>query len=210
MVPEGALRVLAVGRVHGVSGGGAGLVRHDEGGQDLAVRGVRVIGGVVANVGPGDGLRPAVAHVVALAGVVPRLQLDEVGLQVQYLAKAVLEVLLAAAVPVAVGGVVFELQRRHAHDEGLAGRVGAVEVRHVIGGRHDDISLGILRPRVPVHRAVERGVFGSEEVGGGRNVLERWHKVDRVAGAGHDLLELDFPPVVDGVLAKRVSGCSTL
>ena len=80
MVPERALSILAVRRIHRIRGRGAGLVRLDEGRQDLPVGCMVVVCGVGADVSSVDGLRPAVAHVVALARIVPCLQLDEVRL----------------------------------------------------------------------------------------------------------------------------------
>ena len=88
--------------------------------------------------------------------------------------------------------------------------MGTIEVCHIIGGGHDDVALGILWPGVPVHRSVESREFSRKEVSGGRDVLECWSEVDWVAGVGHDLLEFDFPTVVDRILAKCVRRCTTL
>jgi hypothetical protein len=204
MVPERALRALPVRRVHGIRIRRAGLIRLDESREDLPVRGMAVVRGVRADVRAIDGFRPGISHVVALAGVVPRLQLDEVGLEVENLPESVLEVLLPPPVPVPERRVVLELEWGDAHDERFAGGVCAGEVGHVVGGGHDDVPLGVLRPGVPVHGPVKGRELGAEEVGGGGHVLECRGEIDWVPGVGHDFLEFDFPSVVDGVLAKRV------
>lgn len=209
-MPECTLGILAVGGEHGVGGGGSRLVGLDERREDLLEGSVVVVVGVRADARAIDRLGPAVAHVVTLASVVPGLQLDEVGLEVQDLAEAVLEVLLATAVPVTELRVMLELERRDAHDKGFAGSMSTVEIGHIVGGGDDNITLGVLRPGVPVHCAVEGGELGGEEVRGSGNILECWYKVDWMPCVSHDLLEFDLPSVVYVVLTKGVLRCTAL
>ena len=89
------------------------LIRGNEGGKDSLPCGVVETVRVGLNCGNAcDGLGPAVADVVGLAGVVPGNDLDEVGLDFEDLANALRQVQLATAVPVLAGVDVLELERR--------------------------------------------------------------------------------------------------
>lgn len=101
---------------------------------------------------------PHIPHVVALARVVPALQLDHVGL----LREPVREGVLAAAVPVLRGREVLELHGGQAHDEDARGLVrGGVEVRVLCGG-YGCAAGGWGGLGVPVEYAVEGGPRGEE------------------------------------------------
>jgi hypothetical protein len=112
--------------------------------------------------GSSKGLGPYVAHVMALAGIVPCLELDDIGLEGEGLAHAVFEVLLAAAVPVVILVQMLELDWRHSHHEYLVvGLCGAEECRVYRGG-YGDLAVRAGGPRVPVKHAVESAA-GREE-----------------------------------------------
>jgi hypothetical protein len=101
VVPERALDVFAVRGDHVCRRSVLVLPRFDEGAEDLLVPGVAVA--VYLSLDCCricHGLGPEVAHVVAFSAVVPCLQLDHVGLEGERLRDAVLEVALAAGVPV--------------------------------------------------------------------------------------------------------------
>lgn len=147
---------------------------------------------------------------MALACVIPGLDLDKVRLKREDLAEAVFEVLFAAAIVVLAAVDVLELQGGEAHHECFARGVRAGEIGLVVGGGDDDVALGVEGPGVPVHGAVDGGV-GGEEVGAAvGSILEGWDKVDWMSGVRHDLLEHDFPAVVHGVLSECVLACTSI
>lgn len=100
---------------------------------------------------------------MALSAVVPSLQLHHVGLDIENLADAVLEVVFAAAVPVTVAGV-LELEGRNAHHEVFV-RVprGSLE-RAVYCCRHGNSAFFNGGPGVPVEHTVN-STAALEEVG---------------------------------------------
>ena len=142
VVPEGALDVLSVGGDHVLCGAVTALPRLDEGAQNLPVARVLAVRDEGLDLRRyGHGLGPEVAHVVALAGVVPGLQLEHVGLHVEDLAEAVLEVVLAAAVPVVALAEVLELDGRHTHHEDLLS-VARSSLERLVVRRRDNALAG--------------------------------------------------------------------
>lgn len=153
-MPEGALGSTTVRWKYALSAGGSALEGGNERLQDLLVPRVVVAVDVGGDSRPLNGLGPRVAHVVGLAGVIPRLDLNHVRLQLEGLGEAVLEVALAATVPVLAWVGVLELQRGDAHHEELAGALGGFLKGLVGGGGHVYLAFVDGGPRVPVEDAI--------------------------------------------------------
>lgn len=201
VVPERSLDVLPVGRHHVVRRRLAVVPRFCERLQHLLVSLVVVV--LVPALSfhiVGVRLVPDVPDIVALRGVVPRLDFNHIRLILKQLWHAQFEVLFAAAIPV-LARVVLEEQRGETRDADLALGVGNGLLPHAVVGRLViglDVAGTLRGPRVPPKDAVVRGVR-AEEVRVGRVAEHAGHEEDVAA---YIALELRDLAVVELLAAK--------
>lgn len=154
-MPERSLDGFTVQRYHARGGLVAAFPCLDKGSQDLPVALVVVAIGQVLGSLEVLSFWPDITHVMAFSGIIPALQLDDIGLEVKSLAESIFEVVFAATVLVVVDVKVLELCRRDTHHEDALGVSCCGQKCLILGCRDVDFASVREWPGVPVEDAIE-------------------------------------------------------